>query len=249
MNIYFDIETGPVANHELLHMLPEFDEAEVKLGNLKDPEKIQQKLDEARANHESNFIKKAALDPISGRVLAIGVTNAATGEFSVLGAIGEQEVEILNQFWDLCVDHDGQELIICGFNTHQFVLPFLIRRSWKHSISIPAHIRRGRYWSDKSIDIRERWTFGDRHASGSLDTIAKYFGFTGKTGNGADFADKWEHYRDEAIDYIKADLDLTRLVALRMGFGREMGDKRQNMPEVAIETLQPPQALRPKWVR
>ena len=38
--IVFDVETGPLAESELVAMMPEFDPAEVKCGNLKDPAKI-----------------------------------------------------------------------------------------------------------------------------------------------------------------------------------------------------------------
>ena len=44
-----------------------------------------------------------------------------------------------------------------GFNSNQFDLPFLIRRSWKHNVAVPMGIRRGRYWSDQVLDLRDVW--------------------------------------------------------------------------------------------
>ena len=48
--IIFDIETGPLPETELAAMMPAFDPAEVKTGNLKDPAKIAEKIAEAEAN-------------------------------------------------------------------------------------------------------------------------------------------------------------------------------------------------------
>ena len=47
--IVFDVETGPLAESELSALLPPFDPAEVKTGNLKEPAKIAEKLAEAEA--------------------------------------------------------------------------------------------------------------------------------------------------------------------------------------------------------
>lgn len=78
--ICFDIETGPLPETELAAMVPAFDPAEVKTGNLKDRDKVAAKIAEAEANHRREFIERAALDPLTGRVLAIGLLNWDTGE-------------------------------------------------------------------------------------------------------------------------------------------------------------------------
>lgn len=71
--IFFDIETGPLPENELAALMPPFDPSEVKTGNIKDPEKIAAKIAEAEVNHKRDFIEKAALDPLTGRVVAIGL--------------------------------------------------------------------------------------------------------------------------------------------------------------------------------
>ena len=70
--IAFDIETGPASLEELSLMEVPFDPATVKIGNLKDQVKIEEKIEAARKNHELDFINKAALSPFTGRVIAIG---------------------------------------------------------------------------------------------------------------------------------------------------------------------------------
>ncbi len=133
--IVFDLETGPLAESELSALLPPFDPAEVKTGNLKDPAKIAEKIAEAEANHRRDFIERAALDPLTGRVVAIGVmTFDAKGEtptkfgkggrFSIIGHV--DEAQTLREFWELTRGEMGRLNPMIGFNIFGFDLPFLI---------------------------------------------------------------------------------------------------------------------------
>jgi hypothetical protein len=100
-----------------------------------------------------------------------------------------------------------------GFNTHQFDLPFLIRRSFKYRVEVPFGVRRGRYWGEEMVDLREEWQLGDRQARGSLDSIAKYLGVGQKLGQGEDFALLWQKDREKAISYLRNDLEVTARIA------------------------------------
>ena len=213
--IIFDVETGPLAESELSTLLPPFDPAEVKVGNLKDPAKIAEKIAEAEANHRRDFFDKAALDPLTGRVVAIGVLYPDSGELDVLGH--DDEAETLRAFWTACRGEMGRVNQMIGFNTHGFDLPFLIRRSWKHKVAVPYGIRRGRYWSDEMVDLRELWQLGDRQARGSLDSIAKHLGVGAKNGDGKAFAELWRSDRKQAEAYLRNDLELTAKVAHALG--------------------------------
>lgn len=215
--IIFDIETGPLPENELTALLPPFDPAEVKTGNIKDPDKIAAKLAEAEANHRKEFFENAALDPLTGRVLAIGCLWPETGDFTVLDY--DDEVRLLKSFWDVCRGEMGRIQQMVGFNSNSFDLPFLIRRSWKHRVQVPFGIRRGRYWGEEMIDLRDAWQLGDRQARGSLDAIAKHLGVGAKNGSGAEFAQLWQSDRAKAIEYLRRDLELTAAVAKALGFG------------------------------
>jgi len=213
--IFFDIETGALPESELAALLPPFDPAEVKTGNIKDPEKIAAKIAEAELNHKRDFIEKAALDPMTGRVVAIGLIDADTGEFRVIGH--DDEAQTLREFWDVCRGEMGRINQMIGFNSFQFDLPFLIRRSWKHRVAIPFGIRRGRYWASELVDLREGWQLGDRMVRGSLDAIAKHLGVGAKNGEGKEFAALWNTDRVKAIEYLRNDLELTAKVAQVLG--------------------------------
>jgi len=218
---YFDIETGPLPESELAALVPPFDPAEVKIGNIKDPEKIAAKIAEAETNHRRDFFEKAALDPLTGRVVAIGILPSAecgmqSSEFRVVAA--DDEAQMLREFWEMTRGEMGRINQMVGFNTHLFDLPFLIRRSWKHRVHVPFGIRRGRYWSDEMVDLRDAWQLGDRQARGSLDAIAKHLGIGGKNGSGADFARLWQSDRTKAVEYLRNDLELTAKMGAVLGF-------------------------------
>jgi uncharacterized protein YprB with RNaseH-like and TPR domain len=207
-NIVFDIETGPLPEGELENLMPRFDPAEVKLGNIKDAEKIKSRIAEAERNHRIDFIEGAALDALTGRVLAIGLI-FEDGSFSVIGH--DDEAAILRDFWRIT---RGSRMI--GFNSNSFDLPFLIRRSLRHRVLVPREIRSGRYWSSTMVDLRDAWQMGDRQARGSLNAIARHLNLGQKTGQGADFARLWNSDRDRAVAYLRQDVELTARIAEAM---------------------------------
>ena len=220
--LIFDIETAPLPEAELAAMLPPFDPAEVRTGNIKDPDKIAAKIAEAETNHRREFAERAALDPLTGRVLAVGILqNAERGsrnaEFRVIAH--DDEAALLREFWQACRGEMGRVNELIGFNSNAFDLPFLFRRSWKHRVPVPFGLRRGRYWSEQSIDLRDAWQLGDRQARGSLDAIAKHLGVGAKNGEGKDFANLWASDRAKAIEYLRNDLELTARVAEVLGVG------------------------------
>lgn len=235
--IVFDIETGPLPEAELAAVMPPFDPAEVKTGNLKDPVKIAEKIAEVEANHRRDFIERAALDPLTGRVVAIGVLLAsphpdprpsAEREKKFCIIAHEDEARMLREFWELTRGEMGRLNPMIGFNIFGFDLPFLFRRSWKHRVPVPFGIRRGRYWNDQMLDLREAWQLGDRQARGSLDSVARHLGVGAKleapaadgeikTIKGGEFAGLWETNRKLAEAYLRNDVELTALVADALG--------------------------------
>lgn len=207
--IIFDIETGPLPINELV--IPPFDPSQVKLGNIKNPDLIAEKIQKAEENHVTDYIKNAALDALSGQVLCIGY-RLERDEPAILSSDADGEAAMLRQWWELLNTWERQPRLI-GFNVKSFDLPFLIKRSWKHRITVPYWIRHGRYWNDLIVDLREVWQLGDNRAHGSLGAISRHLGLGEKTGNGADFANLWKTNRQAAIDYCLQDVKLTQQVA------------------------------------
>lgn len=222
----------------------EFDENSVKTGHLKDPAKISAKIEEARKAHSSlveNYARncatqereyyeaayeRAPLSPVTGRVLAIGVgfADGSNHYLTLNEATDVNEAGLLEEFWrDFYYPTIKASFNLIGHNIFDFDVPFLIRRSWLLGIDIPENILRGRYLNDAFIDTMTRWNCGSRSAGYvKLDMIGQALGVGGKLEGvtGADFHRLYFGFtgeRDKAMDYLEADVNVTRNVARRMG--------------------------------
>lgn len=247
--IIFDIETGPLSIGELLQVEPftpppmpgEFDPSTVKFGNLKDEAKRAAKVAEARLAHESTvanyadicsnaehdhiakLVDTAALSPVTGRVVAIGLKRA--GGERVLVVDCDNEAEALSTFWQQYgkCRKNGESMI--GFNIEGFDLPFLIRRSWINHVDVPRTLLdKGRYWDSVFIDLMKVWSCGAYGKFEKLDTVARALKCGKKTEDadgekvsGKDFAKLWQENRELAIRYLENDVNMTEAVAVRLG--------------------------------
>lgn len=201
-HIIFDIETGGLPKDEILHLLPSFEAP----SNYKDAEKISAyKL----KKQEEWLETKTALSAISGQVLAIGY-QVGDGEIEII--CSDSEKDMLHAFWEVLRKHSSAKVI--GFNSHNFDIPFLVRRSWKNGVVIP-NIYNGRFLHSRFIDLLQVWSCGGLDKV-SLDNLAKYFGVGSKNGKGSMFATMLEVNRESALEYLRNDVAMTRGVALAM---------------------------------
>lgn len=244
--LVFDIETGPLPEDQLRPLFEdqfqppphpgEFDPESVKVGNLKDQAKKDAKIAEARAAHEAavqnyeanvqqakaewwmDLLSKAALSPLTGRILAIGYRNADNGKQAIDG--DESETVILENFWRKYHQCRSASRRMCGFNILGFDVPFVVRRSWLLGVDVPdTVIEKGRYLDGHVfIDLMQLWGCGNREYI-QLDALTKAFGIGGKPEgiNGGDFARLWTTDRDAAEAYLANDLDLETKLAARLG--------------------------------
>lgn len=249
--IIFDIETRPLDRETVLAMSPEFkskqppgefNESTVSVGNLKDPVKIKAKIDIARdkhlkavenfesdntaakEKHESDAMDKAALNPLTGQVLAIGYKSVKGVVLQVTNVKGPTEADLLNSFWKMYQKSCGPLRKMVGHNIFGFDLPFLVRRSWLLDVSVPSTVlERGRYWNDRVfIDTMKLWQCGSFGEWIKLDTLSKAFGGDGKPDgvDGSMFSDLikgTEEQKQQAIEYLKNDLEMTWKVAVSLG--------------------------------
>lgn len=205
-SILFDIESGSLSDSEIAPFMPKFEAP----SNYKDEAKIHAYI----AEKQKEWKAGAALDPMTARVLAIGLL---IDDSFVLISEPATEAIMLHEFWDSITDGFNDIHRLIGFNCNLFDLPFMVRRSWKLGVKVPEALREGRYWARQIVDLREVWQLNDRQAHGSLDTIAKHLGVGAKSGNGADFAKLWKEDRDKAVAYLKNDLQLTAAIAQKLG--------------------------------
>lgn len=241
--IVFDIETGPLPDDQLRLVAPafdppqhpgEFDESSVKYGNTKDPEKRQQKLDDAKAAHAAavakhdreveaarqqhwqEVVSKAALSATTGRVLAVGYQSPRS---QVLD-IDEDEAAMLTRFWQQVRRCASERRMMVGHNIAGFDIPFMARRSWINRVSVPDGVFNRRWLNDKLFaDTMLTWQCSGFDKFASLDVVAKSLGVGGKTEGvtGAMFAELLAQDRAAAEEYLRNDLAMTAAVAERMG--------------------------------
>lgn len=188
----------------------DFDPASVKLGRMTDQAKIDAKIAEARAafeaakanresiiaaaeaDHWRNFIGRAALSPVTGRVLAIGYYSPNGDKHGVQGVGGDlDEAKLLANFWAKYHDCRKANRRMAGFNIFKFDLPFLARRSWFLGVDVPETLfdPTGRYPDKIFVDLMARWACGVYQESIRLDDLARFFGVGSKPDgiNGGDF--------------------------------------------------------------
>lgn len=251
--VVFDIETGPLPYEEVVKRMPKmpedagipdpgkFDPGKVLVGNLKDPEKIKAKIDEARANHEAlaakipamrqakvdseakQFFERAALSATTGRVLAVGFKGyMGPGIDHKIIHTDFDEQDVLSETLAFLGKLAGDGDTIVGFNIFRFDLPFLVRRAWHLGVDVPdwLKLRNGRYWNPVFVDLLDLWMLGSNRPNDSitLDELAQSLGVGQKTEGvtGADFAKLYfgsEAEREQALVYLRNDLDMTYAVA------------------------------------
>lgn len=258
--IVFDVETMPlpesIIRERSAPFTPpkhpgEFDRSAIKTGNLKDPDKIAAKIEEAKQAHTTlvenyakdcarleseywaNIIERATLNPMLGRVLAIGIgfVDGSNHYLALNDPTDENEAGMLEEWWNEFYGpcwRMGYSII--GHNIHEFDIPFLVKRSWMLGVDMPDVITRGRYLDDQIVDTSKVWQCGSRGGDYiKLDTLGKVLGCGGKLdevdsqGNkigGGDFHRLYfgsSEDRGKAMDYLEADVELTRKVAGRLG--------------------------------
>ena len=256
-HLVFDIETGmetpdvldkffqydetAVPGYSLLGQ--EFDEKSVKLGNVKNPDLIAEKIEKAREKFledqkaaelaakngeqiaRAQLENKAPLNAIHGRVLAVGMyytqwKNPMSICHIDMFSGGEKEMlETVLTIFESVMKNYGH---IIGHNIMNFDLPFLCRRAFKYGIPIPAILTtQMTTWSPTGIiDTMRVWGCGDRREMVKLDDLAKFFGTTTKNGDGAMFHRLYHgtpKERNEALEYLKNDVTMTVEIAEKLG--------------------------------
>ena len=204
MDVVLDIET--IRNGSLIDSMPE---PEVAVGNLKDPAKITEKIEKARAEQ----IDKMALSPLYGRVCAF---------------VGMEDTEAI---WKECIseDSDAEEIRVVeaifrfisgkrviSYNGNGFDLPFVYRRAVLLGIDtrefdVPTLAEMtARYSNKHHLDLMQVWCgYGNYE---KLDNPAK--AILGERKNEIDFRDfpeliQTKDGRKKLLDYCQQDVALT----------------------------------------
>lgn len=209
----FDIETAPRSFEEMVKVAGPFDPNDVALGNLKDPDKIEAKIAEARRAYPETLAKRALLDPMLGMVSAIGL-KLESGTKMIIDCMPDEAAGI-RQFWEVATSVHQQGW--AGWNIFNFDLGYLRVRSLLLGIRVPdwvslilpsGQVVFNRYFVDLMLVVT-----GHPKKYLKLDTFCRAIGLEGKNGDGALFYIGWTSEdpakRAEARDYLNRDIDLT----------------------------------------
>ncbi len=242
MSIIFDIETRPQTKAlELLKSdFPNFDKDIVPIGNLKDAEKIKQKIIDAgiahelkRAEFDNKQHKKACLDADYGMLSAIGVLHLESGEREIIDA--KDESKALATFWHFIDEVRSLGQWAFGWNIEGFDIPFLLGRSRLLGVHYdPYMVINYRYFDKCFVDLHKVWTFGAYGKFCSLKKASKALGFQHKElpVTGGTFYENWESddeaSRDFARQYLIEDLEQTLLIA-KATHGVKEGEKQNDL--------------------
>ncbi len=202
----FDIETGPRPEADIIDLAPEFKAP----ANYKDKDKIAAAIEEQK----QEWLQRAALSAVTGRVLAVGWWQ--DGETTIIGE--DDEAETLRRVWEMVAAAGREGRTVVGFNSNRFDIPFMTRRSWALGVDVPSGVYGARGYVNglAFLDLMDEWACGDRQATIKLDTLAKFLGCGQKNGSGAEFAGLWETDRPKALEYLRNDILITVKVAARL---------------------------------
>lgn len=130
------VKTAPAG--KMYQKLYPFNEDEVKVGNLKDPEKIEAKIKEAKEDYEAESDSQACLSSLTGKICAIAVVlQSIKGDKIDQSLISyytnKDESKLLEDFWSAMVNFekdffqpgDSCRIVTWG----DFDIPFIFQRS------------------------------------------------------------------------------------------------------------------------
>jgi len=209
--ISVDIETAP--RLDLVKDFYPYNKSKVAYGNAKTPEARKKAEDKHKESWFPKLNAKAALNPVTAEVCAIGYKTADSKNLD----IRPSEMDMIKGFWSIYLDIKKGAMgrkAICGWNIFGFDLPFMIKRSWILGLDVPAGVTNGRYHDLIFKDIKQEY---HRHEYGwekmdGLEFVAKVLGCQSpRTGNvkGKDFYKLLNTTTDDlkkAEEYLSADV-------------------------------------------
>lgn len=209
----------------------------VKIGAMKDPEKIAVKINDAAHAEErrqdkvcdpvkakedarAKTLDKACLKGHLSRIYGWGARDANFIDdiVQVLDPTRKQETALLTKLIGVMSDHieADPDNIIVGWNTEGFDIPMIMQRAVILGVKVPFKCRMPLYYNDWSCDLMRQWSMSN-HDFTSLGNVAKALGLGGKVPTSGKLP--WElavESKAQAYDYLKKDIDLTWSVGERM---------------------------------
>ena len=173
--LYFDIETAPLPDAvEKIRKLKPFDPDSVKMGNIKDPAKRNEKLVASEVAHYDTLLEKAALDPRFSYVCAVGTWHDGIYD-ATFCKDPAGELECIQFAWR-AMNINSEHHHNVGWNSHKFDLPFLLKRSWVNRQRVPSTVLNGNGFARSQIDLMKVWCANQYGEFAGLTATAEFLG-------------------------------------------------------------------------
>jgi uncharacterized protein YprB with RNaseH-like and TPR domain len=202
-----------------------FDDSQVKVGNLKDPQKIAEKINlariEAENSHLANYDKEWRGNALKSLKLNIVCISAAIDDgpivqfVSALGDAGDQDVMTEFARWIVDSGLTVENTAVVSHNGTSFDWPIIRHRGVKYKLPILVQMFSFSGKNDpRARDTQTMWQGTDWKTHYSMDNIAKFLGFEGKNDvTGAMVHDMVLAGKiQEVADYCSHDVEQLRLV-------------------------------------
>ena len=168
MIVALDIET--IGNPEAIALMPE---PEVKLGNVKDPAKIAEKIAAAKLAQ----VEKAALNPLTARVVCYAMASMKDAYADAICAISDEDERCMIQ--NIMTAIGTPETRLVTWNGIGFDLQMIYKRAMILGVDpadfgappLPAWTKR--YNTDKHYDLMQIWGGWSSMGFEKLDTVSR----------------------------------------------------------------------------
>jgi len=196
----FDCETIP--RQDLPEgVRPEFDPESVKLGNIKEQAKIDDKVQKAREEFAEGLDKKMSLDPDLCEVVMVSFST--DGKMKSFG-LDIEEYERVYEAWSNIISAYQGRIPLVSFNGIGFDLPVLLHSAIRLDVPVSPFIYSAitpRYGNHHHYDLMQILAGWDRTKWKPLDFYLKLFDIGEKSGDGSQVYDMWQA---KEYDKIKA---------------------------------------------
>jgi predicted PolB exonuclease-like 3'-5' exonuclease len=197
MNIFIDIETIPNQSIDK----PIFDESTVAVGNLKDPEKIKEKIERAKSEFENGITKEMSVNSDLCQIISIGCIVTDT-DYNIV-----EERVFFNENDDKKILSEFKSFLktipvytFYGWNIKYFDIPVIWKRgilTGEKAITTPDYLEMISKYRNYSVDLKHVWS-NDQYYK--LSTCCKTLGIPCKTGlDGSMIYDAWKEKKFEEI--------------------------------------------------
>jgi hypothetical protein len=217
-----DIETIPWRNCPEA-CRPVFDPGSVKLGNLKDPAKVAEKINQAREDFQASMDKTMSVDPDLCEICCI-VGYDSSGEWLVPNSddmnLVAFEYSMLHETWWWLSEKLARGIPLVTFNGLGFDLPIMLRRSMIIDVDVHpdlvAKLTMPRQANQTHFDIMQllsrRNPFSGKVEVRRLAHYLSLFNIGAKTEgmDGSQVFPAWKEGRfHEIVEYCKQDVSMT----------------------------------------